>query len=308
MANLTRIMTALYCQPWLITATMHQRLCEIARDHLTGQAHGVNGRASEEHKREHGPVAGKSASEPLEWWEIEYDTMYGKERRPNGVSFSDGVAVFDVGGVIGRKFSSFLNSSGVTSVDVLSRMVSDAAADDRVSALVLDIDSPGGTVTGVPETANAIARAAARKPVIAYTGGLMASAAYWIGVTADAIFAEPSAEVGSIGVYSAFLDESRAFEMEGLKTELFKTGKYKGMGIPGLPLTDDQRALIQAEVDTVFGWFKGAVRANRGQVSDDLMQGQTLFGEDAKAANLIDRIGTLDEAIAYAKQQTGARP
>jgi ClpP class serine protease len=83
----------------------------------------------------------------------------------------------------------------------------------------------------------------------------MASAAYWIGVTADAIFAEPSAEIGSIGVYSAFLDESRAFEMEGLKTELFKTGKYKGMGMPGLPLTEDQRALIQAEVDRVNKQF-----------------------------------------------------
>jgi signal peptide peptidase SppA len=297
MANLARIMTALYCQPWLITAAMHYRLCEIARDHMTGAAHDTGGRAGETQKREHGPVV---ASGPREWWQDDDD-------KPNGVEFRDGVAVFDVGGVIGRKFSGMLNSSGVTSIDVLSRMVKAAAADDRITAIVLDIDSPGGTVAGVPEMAQTVRDAAAVKPVVAYTGGLMASAAYWLGVGADAIFAGPSAEIGSIGVYSAFLDQSRAYEIEGYRTELFKTGKYKGMGIPGLPLTDDQRALIQADVDTVFGWFKAAVRANRGNVSDDVMQGQTLFGEDARAANLIDRIGTLDEAIAYAKQHTGAR-
>lgn len=298
MANLTRILTALYCQPWLLPAGMHRRLCDIAQAHAAGTAHD-GGIADHAHDRAHGPRAGEPGAE---WWQIERYTYDGaKVLENNGVDFADGVAVFDVGGVIGRRFSSFLNSSGVTSVDVLTRMLRAAAADERVTAAVLDIDSPGGAVTGTPEAAAAVADLARTKPVVAYTGGLMASAAYWIAAPADAIYAEPSAEAGSIGVYSALLDVSRAFEMAGLKTELFKSGKYKAMGIEGIPLTDEQRALIQADVDKIGAWFRGDVRRFRGRISDETTQGQTLMADDALAAGLIDRIGTLDDAIAAAR-------
>lgn len=298
MPNLTRVITALYCQPWLITAAMHGKLCEIAAAHVTGAAHAAGGCATKGQSEQHGPTP---AVDGLEWWQ----TVSCGVVVSNGVTFDDGVAVFAVSGVIGRKFSGLLNSSGVTSVDVLSRMIRAAADDDRVTGILLDIDSPGGTVTGVPEAAGVVAYAATKKPVVAFSDGMMCSAAYWLAVPADAIFAAPSADVGSIGVYSAVLDQSRAFEIAGLKTELFKTGKYKGMGVPGTPLTDDQRAWLQADVDKVFQWFRGAVTSNRGAVPDEAMQGQTMFAYEAKENGLIDAVGTFEDALSYTKKQKG---
>lgn len=291
MANLTRVLTALYCQPWLLPAGMHRKLCDIAQAHVTGNAHEQFGISVQLHSEQHGPRAKIVGGE---WWQDEYGDS-------NGVAIADGVATFDVGGVIGRKFSAFLNSSGVTSVDVLTRMIDAAADDDRITGAVLDVDSPGGAVTGTPEAAAAVARFAERKAIAAYTGGMMCSAAYWIAAPCDAILAEPSAEVGCIGVYMALLDVSRAFEMAGLKTELFKTGEYKAMGIEGLPLTDAQRDLLQDEVDMIGDWFTTAVRANRGAIADETMQGQTFFAEPALDAGLIDRVGTLDDATQYVR-------
>lgn len=291
MANLTRIIQALYCQPWLISPEMHYRLCEIVKSHVDETSHQAGGIALAKHAQRHGPTNGAA----IEWWQDSWGDA-------NGVKWFGNVVAIDISGVIGRKFSSCLNSSGVTSIDVLDRLISAALDDDRVTGIVLDIDSPGGTVTQVPEVARTIANAATQKPIVSFVGGMMASAAYWLGVGSDAIIASDSAEVGSIGVYSAFLDRSRQFQLEGLNVELFKTGKYKGMGMPGLPLTDDQRELIQADVNKIFGWFVNSVRANRRNVSDSAMQGQTFFGEDALANNLIDKIGTINDAIQMASQ------
>ena len=287
MRNLTRIKRALYCEPWLVTPEMHRQLCGIVAAHESGAAHLPAGISNVEHAQEHGVVASE-----------DWDTMRGQ---PNGVTWYDSVVSIDVGGVIGRRFSAFLNSSGVTSVDVLERMIRAAAMDDRVDGIVLDIDSPGGTVAGTPEAAQAVEFASERKPVAVYTGGMMASAAYWIGAPADAIFAAPSASIGSIGVYSAFMDQSRAMEMAGLKTELFKAGTFKAMGVPGVPLTDEQRELLQSRIDEIYDWFTSVVMINRRDVANSTMQGQTFMASEAMERNLIDGIGTFERAIEYVR-------
>lgn len=282
MANLTRVLRALYCEPWLISPTMHQTLCNIAWAHVTGDAHAADG------------ILAK------------YDDEVKKDGIGD-VARVGRVAVLNIGGVIGRKFSRFLNSSGVTSVDVMQRIINEALSDKTIDAIVLDVDSPGGTVTGVPEAAQAIETAVAQKPIVAYTGGMMASAAYWISASADAIFAAPSADVGSIGVYAALLDTSRMLENEGIKVEMFKQGKFKAMGFPGIPLTEEQRAYIQDGVDDIANWFRGFVSANRRSVEADAMEGQTFMGQSAVDAGLVDRIGSLDDAIAFAEEEAAAR-
>lgn len=286
MRKLTRVLRALYCEPWLISPQMHNTLCDIAWAHVDGSAHGSEGRATE------------------------YEAKYDDEVKRDGIGdvARDGsTAVISIGGVIGRKFSRFLNSSGVTSVDVLERVVNEAVADNTIDSIVLDVDSPGGTVTGTPEAAETIERAAQEKPVVAFTGGMMASAAYWLSAPADAIFAAPSADIGSIGVYAALLDVSRKLENEGVSVELFKQGKFKAMGFPGVPLTDEQREHIQKGVDDVAGWFKGFVSQNRLSVPADAMEGQTFMGREAVAIGLADQIGTLADAIEYAKSEAAAR-
>jgi protease-4 len=121
------------------------------------------------------------------------------------------------------------------------------------------------------------------------------------------IVAGKTSQTGSIGVYQAFLDESRAMEMSGRSVELFTTGKFKGMGISGMPLTGEQRDMLQARVDQVFGWFKEAVAAGRGAVPAEAMQGQAFYGEDARKVNLVDMVGTRGDAMDELKALVGRK-
>lgn len=285
--RLVRVLTALYCETWLLTPDMHQTLCEIAKAHAAGGA---------VEAEQHAAAARMAANPAKRRYEL---------AGPAGRS-----ALIPVEGVIGRKFSSSLYSSGVTSVDVFQRILSEAAADDEVDALTLVFDSPGGIAMGVPEAAAAIRAASARKPVVAYADGLMDSAAYWMASQADVIYATPSADVGSIGAYIAILDTSRYNEMTGMRTELFRSGRFKGMGVRGTSLTDEQRDMIQREVDAVAGQFKAAVRAGRDpkQIADDTMQGQSFSAEEALGRGLIDGITDLETAVADAERLVKMRP
>jgi len=143
----------------------------------------------------------------------------------------------------------------LTDVEEVMDELDEADNDANVAGIVLDIDSPGGTFNGSWELAQAIA--ALSKPIVAFTAGCMDSAAYLVGSACDYIIAAPSASVGSIGVYVAMVDESSAYEMAGLKTVVIKSGIYKGAGMPGTSLTEDQYNYIQNQVDTLHATFKG---------------------------------------------------
>jgi ClpP class serine protease len=147
-----------------------------------------------------------------------------------------------------------------------------------------------------------IAALAERKPVVAYTNHQMASAAYWLASQASEIFAERSADIGSIGVYLSLLDESGRFANDRIRREVFKTGRFKGMGLRGTELSSDQRQLLQARVDEIFGWFREAVTEGRaGAVPASAMEGQSFYAEEAKTNGLIDAVGSLADAEAELK-------
>jgi signal peptide peptidase SppA len=179
-------------------------------------------------------------------------------------------------------------------------MAEQAAADPTIEKVLLDIASPGGSVTGVPETGAALARLAERKPVAAWTDSVMASAAYWFGSQAGTIIASPSSRVGSIGVYSIFTDRSGFLEKLGMKVNAISAGKYKLAGAPFKPMEDEERALFQASVDKIRDQFHGAVNAKRS-LKQGSMEGQCFDGEDAHANNLVDHLAhSVDEVIAFA--------
>jgi signal peptide peptidase SppA len=181
----------------------------------------------------------------------------------------------------------------------------DSAVASGAKGVLLSFDSPGGGVSGVPELAAKLAAVNKTVPLVAYADGLCCSAAYWLASQASLIVSGKTAQSGSIGVYQAFLDRSREMELAGRKVELFSTGKFKGMGLTGLPLSDDQRAMLQSRVDQVFGWFKGAVADGRGKVPDEAMQGQSYYGEDARKENLVDMIGSREDAVEELKALIG---
>lgn len=209
------------------------------------------------------------------------------------------VAVIQFHGVVDKQISlADLECYGGLDLNDVDAALSRAATDPKVSTVVLDMHSPGGSVTGVPETAARVASLREKKEVHAYVGTLCCSAAYYIASQCDRIAAAPSARVGSIGVYLALIDESKALEMEGLKVDLIKAGRLKGMGASFKAVTDEERAIFQAEVDGIWAAFKAACTALR-DISEEDMQGQSFDGTSAMARKLVDEItgASLDEYV-----------
>jgi protease-4 len=216
---------------------------------------------------------------------------------------AEGILVVPVHGVCARYLSAMETDCGGLDLNDTEATLREAQADPRVQGIVLHFNSPGGTVTGIPELASLIRTISETKPVIAFTDAQCCSAAYWLASACDSLVVTPTADVGSIGVYSALVDESAAWAQEGYKLELMKAGKHKAMGIPGLPLAPEDRALIQAEVDSIYAMFTADVVANRARngatVAEDTMQGQTFMGGTAVAVGLADRVvGSLTDLLA----------
>jgi len=214
------------------------------------------------------------------------------------------VAVLPVYGVIGHRASLVEDSSsGVnTSTELLGQAFSSLMADPAIAGIVLDVDSPGGSVYGVADLAEQIFAARGMKPVSAVANSLSASAAYWIASSAEEFAITPGGEAGSIGVYTAHTDVSKMMEAEGVKTTLISAGKYKVEGSPYEPLGADAREFIQSRVDDYYDDFVRAVARNRKDTQTNVRegygQGRVLGASAAVKANLADRIATLDQVVA----------
>ena len=214
------------------------------------------------------------------------------------LSVEDGIGVVAIDGPILRRPDLFARVlMGATSSEEIGNALRQAGERPDIKAVFLDIDSPGGTVAGTPELAEAVATLNARKPVYAFSSGLMCSAAYWVASQARAIYATPSAQVGSIGVVQAVIDHSAAIEKAGIKVEVFSVGKYKAMGAPGTPLTDDQRELISSNLAEIAGEFHTAVLAKGRAIPAEAMEGQTFSGRQAKRHNLAGMVPDRAEAM-----------
>ncbi|MEI6818102.1 MAG: S49 family peptidase [Verrucomicrobiota bacterium] len=214
------------------------------------------------------------------------------------LSVEDGVATVSISGPIIRKPDIFARVlMGATDSEEIGSAIQEAASRPDIKAVFLDIDSPGGTVAGTPELAAAVSALDKKKPVYAFSSGLMASAAYWIASQARAIYATPSAQVGSIGVVQAVVDRSAAINAAGIKVEVFSVGKYKAMGAPGTPLTDDQRELIQSNLAEIAAEFHDAVLSRGRAIPAEAMEGQTFSGKQAQRHNLAGMVPDRAEAM-----------
>lgn len=212
------------------------------------------------------------------------------------VQGAESVAVLSLAGTIVPRADMVAEASGATSMERLSSMFSAALNDAKISAILLDVDSPGGQVGGVAELSNLIYEARGKKPIVAVANYMMASAAYWVGSAADDLVVSPSAQVGSIGVFTAHVDMSRAMESEGVAITLISQGKYKTEGNPYEPLGEAAKVAIQAQVDAVYANFVRDVARNR-DVSVDAVrtgfgEGRLVGAEQAVSLGMADRVGT----------------
>jgi len=220
-------------------------------------------------------------------------TMFpaGKDGKVTAVVPMRGVAMYDL------EFQPYCFSTLL-----LAQTMSQLANDPMVGTIMMDIDSPGGMVTGTAEAADAIYAAAKRKNVVAMVNPLCASAAYWLASQAGEILAIKSADIGSIGVFMAHTDCSKFNEMQGMKVTYIYAGEYKVEGNSDEPLSDEAKAHYQSEVDDIHQQFMKAVARGRGTSMDDVHEnfgkGRCMPATAAKKCGMIDDIMKLDQAMA----------
>lgn len=245
MKQYPQIISKVFEQPWLITPAKHRTIQKLIATRLDGGMED-GGEDCEDEKPE--------------------------------MAIDGSTAVIPVHGIIGKHLSMLEMECGGCDLDYIGTMIDAAMADGNVRKILFDIRSPGGTVTGVPEMARKIQNLS--KPTMAFTDSECCSGALWLAMACGQFYCTESSDVGSVGVYSVFVDESRALEEEGIKVNPISAGKYKLTGASFKPMTDDERAMIQAGVDKIYGQFKAAVTRNR-EIADEYLQGQVFDGEEA---------------------------
>lgn len=212
------------------------------------------------------------------------------------------VAVIPVYGVLSPRANMLSAMSGGTSYEELIGQVKAAAADPKVSSILLDFDTPGGSVAGATEAARELMKIRATKPTIAVANFSCCSAGLWLASACTEIVASPSATVGSVGVLSMHQDISKALENEGIKRTYITSGRFKAEGNPTEPLSDDARASMQARVDAAGVNFHADISRGRGiavsQVRSTFGEGRVFSADEALAVGMIDKIATFDDTLA----------
>lgn len=212
-----------------------------------------------------------------------------KAEAPAPTAAPRGTAVIPVRGVIGKGLSSLEMACGGADIAAIEKAYNQANADPAVERIVLAIDSPGGTVTGVPELARHIADTKS-KPVQARSETLIGSAAYYLAAAADEIIVTPTTVVGSIGVVAQVRETLDAKSPDGrTRLRVFRSGADKLMGSDG-PLSDTQAAHLQERADYLGGLFRAFVSEQRPSIKPESMTGLTYLGEDAVARGLATRV------------------
>lgn len=211
------------------------------------------------------------------------------------------VAVIPIFGVMAQRMGLMEAASGGTSTERIASDFRAALADPAIGSIVLNIDSPGGSVYGVAELADLILKSRGQKPITALANSLAASAAYWTASAADEIVVTPGGEVGSIGVVGIHEDMSAAYEKIGVKTTLLSAGRFKTEGNPYEPLSEEAASAMQARIDDYYAMFVRAVAKGRGVTPEDVRsgfgEGRVVGAQQAVKLGMADRVDTLEGVI-----------
>ncbi len=217
------------------------------------------------------------------------------------------VAVLPMFGTVVQRPGIFTRYSGGVSAEQFAAAHEELVADQAVAAIVWDVDSPGGSIAGVPEAGDKLFAMKGKKKTVAVSNTVMASAAYWLASAADEIVATPSSLTGSIGVYAVHEDHSAANASAGVRVTYVYAGKKKVDGNSDSPLSPAALGSMQEMVDDYYGQFVAAIARNRrtsiASVRTGYGEGDALTADRAVAASLVDSVGTLDAVIARLAKQ-----
>jgi protease-4 len=255
-------------------------------------------------EKKYGQPAGRQMdlSSPLAAFKIWGELLAGaKEKKPSGPS----VAIVYVEGPIipgGGQSSPFGIAGAAMSSDV-RRALDQAAEDDTVKAVVLRVNSPGGSAVASEIILDATRRVKARKPFAVSMGDVAGSGGYYVAMGADTIFADSTTITGSIGVVAGKFVTTGLWDKVGVNWKDYRRGRNAGLLSTSEPFTDEQRARLQGWMDEVYATFKGHVVAARGdrlkKPIDEIAGGRVYTGRQALDLGLVDRIGTLDDAVRH---------
>jgi signal peptide peptidase SppA len=234
----------------------------------------------------------------------EAKTQKGSEQRTYTVT-DNGTAIIPITGVV-AKYANQVNGSSQprgTSLEMLTDQFRQAMDDIFVNHIVLQIESPGGSIAGLFDFADEVYNASFNKPITAYIDDAACSAACLIASQANVTYANQTAQTACIGVYMMLLDSSKAAENEGLKFVIIRSGQHKGVGADGIKITDENITVLQANIDYDHQMFVGAVlrsRAVHGMTPEGLAavaDGRVLNVQEAITVKLIDGVMTLDDVL-----------
>jgi signal peptide peptidase SppA len=228
----------------------------------------------------------------------------GEEDQPYMLSVEGNVGIIKISGSLTNRDSPYMRYYGGTAssyADIKRALVA-AAQNPDIQGILLDINSGGGAVSGVADTANLIRQIGTQlKPVVAFTDGTMASAAYWLGSAANKVYGSNTSLTGSIGVITTHMEYSKAYKDAGVGVSVMRAGEFKALANGHEPLTQAARDQVQAQLNSAYGVFIGHVAEMRGTTvphADEKMgQGREFFGADAHAAGLLDGITTFADLL-----------
>lgn len=294
-----RIVAAIYNTVWAITVEQFQQIVGLLEIHHSGES------LTKERVRDY---IGTEEQPPL----VEYITQDPRHERISavlgrggsaGTQKADGqVVVINLFGIISQRPNIFQKFFGGTSTEELSDIFRQLVKDESVSAIILNVDSPGGTVGGIAEMSDLIFQSRGQKPIVAVANPVIASATYWIAASADEIVATPSTiDIGSIGVLQVHQENSKAHEKIGSAFTVIKSAKFKAEGNPFEKLSKAAREHFQNRIDTVHENFVSAVARGRGVtpavVNDRFGEGRSFLAAEAVQRGLADRIATLEDVL-----------
>jgi signal peptide peptidase SppA len=242
------------------------------------------------------------AASPETMHKVAADVEARQQRKAQAAaSAGEGIAVLPFYGLVTQRAVDDISGSGGLSTQQFGAALAEAVADDSIGGIVIDFDSPGGSISGVTELANQLRDARAVKPIYGVVNPLCASAAYWIAAQCSQLFAAPDSFTGSIGVYMAHEDVSKALDAAGVKVTFVHAGEFKVEGNAFEPLGADARAHMQSIVDAAYQAFTNAVARGRNvpvaHVRENMGKGRVLLPGAAHAAGMIDGEATLNETI-----------
>ncbi len=216
------------------------------------------------------------------------------------------IIIIPITGEISLYGNSGLFGGGGLSADNIIRQIEDADGDKNVAAIILEINTPGGTVVASEDIARAVQKS--KKPTVAWMREVAASGGYWIAASADEIIADPATLTGSIGVTGSYLNFAGLFDEYGIRYERVVSGPYKDTGTPFRNLTNMEKIILQNKVDGVNEMFIDHIVKNRNMSKWEARQvatGEVFLGSEALSLGLVDYLGSKEEAIDLAEELAG---